>query len=526
MSIKVLIVDDEKLERVLIKKGFAWEEHGFEIIGEAETGSKALELMALTRPDIVLTDINMPNINGLEFIEKAQKEFKDYGTKFVIITGYRDFEYAQKAVRLGVEDFLLKPINIQNISDVMQTLKQKMETDALEIQKIDQLKASVDQNKEILRQSFLQRLVENHVAKSEAKTKLDTYGYSNLIGQCVCCIVQLDQSLDEEQQKNYHYKILDIIEAMQLDEEIAFIHYLGNLILYFSLPNYELIVQRMNMVRDKVGHLLNTKVDVGISQMCKGYEGIHQAYQEANKALHARMMLDEARCILYEDYLRCKQTVNIAAMDWDDFLFSVQNGLEPQVEAFVDNYIQQIRESGNQDLQWLKFMTINILTKAEPVLHKHGKSLATLGKYHDFDQRVDNIETIAMMEVIIRDTLKAMMEYNKRLKPKKGKQVIEQALEVIEADIYDPQMGLAYVAGKIYVNDSYLSRVFKQETGQSLTAYIMKKRIDESIRLLNTTDLKVYEIAERIGINNAHYFSICFKKQIGMTVKQYKESRE
>ncbi len=134
---------------------------------------------------------------------------------------------------------------------------------------------------------------------------------------------------------------------MQLDEEIAFIHYLGNLILYFSLPNYELIVQRMNMVRDKVGHLLNTKVDVGISQMCKGYEGIHQAYQEANKALHARMMLDEARCILYEDYLRCKQTVNIAAMDWDDFLFSVQNGLEPQVEAFVDNYIQQIRESGN-----------------------------------------------------------------------------------------------------------------------------------------------------------------------------------
>jgi two-component system response regulator YesN len=526
MSIKVLIVDDEKLERVLIKKGFAWEEHGFEVIGEAQSGAEALAFMTSNRPDIVLTDINMPNIDGLEFIEKAKDEFSHYQTKYVIITGYRDFEYAQKALRLGVEDFLLKPINIQNINEVMLKLKEKMESDALEIQKIHQLKESADKNKLILRESFLQRLVENHISKPEAISKLQAYGYEELQKQSVCCNIQLDQGMDENVRKEYNLKVLDILDAMQIGFDVAFIHYLGNTIVYFSSVNYDAIIQAMNMVKDKVSHLLSMNVSIGISQVCTDYEGIHQAYQEAEKALNARMMLDEDRCVLYKDYLDCKQTVNLADMDWEDFIFSVQNGLEQQVDTFVDTYITEIRNSGNMDLQWLKFMTINILTKAESVLHKQGKSLSSLKELKRFDEDVDEIASIDEMEGVIRQTLQIIMEFNKNRTPKKGKHVIEQALEVIDAHIFDPEMSLSFVASKIFVNDSYLSRVFKQETGQALTAYVMKKRIDESIRLLNTTNLKVYEIAEHIGISNAHYFSICFKKQMGMTIKQYKESRE
>ena len=526
MSIKILIVDDEKLERVLIHKGFAWKKHGFEVIGEAQSGAEALDFMSIHRPDIVLTDINMPDIDGLEFIEKAKEEFNHYRTKYVIITGYRDFEYAQRAVRLGVEDFLLKPINIQNVNEVMLKLKEKMESDALEIQKIHRLKESINKNKKILWESFLQRLVENHISKQEAQNKLESYGYVHLLKQCVCCNIQMEQSMDDGTRQEYNQKILDILDAMHIEPEIAFVHYLGNTIVYFTKAKYEEIIQLMNMVKHKVGHLLSVHVNIGISQMCSGYEGIHQAFRESEKALNARMMLAEDRSILYKDYVECKQTVNLADMNWEDFLFSVENGLEQQVDTFVDTYILQIKKTGNVDLQWLKFMTINILTKAEPILHKQGKSMSSLKELKNFDQDVERIYSIQDMENIIRKTLWIMIEANKNLKPKKGKQVIEEALNVIDKYIFNPEMGLSFVASKIFVNDSYLSRVFKQETGQALTSYVMKKRIDESIRLLNTSDLKVYEIAERIGITNAHYFSISFKKQMGMTVKQYKESRE
>ena len=121
MKLKVLLVDDEKLERILIRKGFPWEENGFEIIGEAESGRDALEFIRTRRPDLVLTDISMANTDGLEFTERLMEKFP--GIHVVMITGYREFDYARQAVKLGVDDFLLKPINVTEVGKVVEKIK-------------------------------------------------------------------------------------------------------------------------------------------------------------------------------------------------------------------------------------------------------------------------------------------------------------------------------------------------------------------------------------------------------------------
>lgn len=254
MKIKVLITDDEKLERVLIRKGYNWEENGFEIIGEASNGREALEFFDREpKPDIVLTDINMPVMDGLTLAEKIL-EGKS-GCRVVIITGYREFDFAQRAVRLGVTDYLLKPLDFVDIEHTMRGIKEEIEAES-----------------------------------------------------------------------NSEY------------------------------------------------------------------------------------------------------------------------GIKP----------------------------------------------ADLRPYPE--------------------------------KTKKMNRIIQNAVRYIEENLSDPELNLKSVAAAVFVNESYLSRIFRQETGERLIEYITRQRIELSKRLLTTTDLKSYEIAEAVGIGNPHYFSICFKKLVGKTVTEYKNN--
>ena len=125
-KIKVLIVDDEKLERVLIRNGYDWEKNGFEIEGEASGGQEALDFLEKNEVDIVLTDINMAGMDGLEFVRNAEALYPDYSTVYIIITGYRDFEYARQAVKLGVKDFLLKPIDFGEMESAVLKVKENL----------------------------------------------------------------------------------------------------------------------------------------------------------------------------------------------------------------------------------------------------------------------------------------------------------------------------------------------------------------------------------------------------------------
>lgn len=525
VGIKVLILDDEKLERVLIRKGYDWEKNGFEVICEASSGLEALESMRICSPDIVLTDINMPNMNGLQFVAKALEEFKDRNIKFVIITGYRDFEYARQAVKLGVEDFLLKPIDIENLESTITKLKEEILQSEEERRVVNQLKESLNRNMNIVKESYLQRLVENRVSEQEAVSKLSMYGYHSLIHRCICCNIHLDyrQEPNEEKKIKFSKDVIALIEGIELQPVVSFIHYLGNVIVYFSEVNYEVLQRNMELLENEINSLLLMPVNIGISSVHTGFEGIYKAFGESEKALNARIIMGQNRCIRYEDYLKYKKTVDLSDLDWEDFIFSVHNCLESKVEDYVELYMLRIREAGNMDLQWLKFMTVYILTKGELTLHKQGKTLSNLETLKNFSELIDRIDSIEHMKEVIINSLQAIMDFHKQTRPKKGNQVIEQALEVINQYLYDSDLSLSFVASKIYTSDSYLSRVFKQEMKESLISYITKKRMEESIRLLNTTDLKVYEIAERVGIKDPHYFSICFKKHVGVTIKEYRK---
>lgn len=522
MNIKVLLVDDEKLERVLIHKGYLWEENGFEIIGEASDGEEALEIINITTPDIVITDINMPYMDGLKLTEEIRK--RNIPCKIVIVTGYRDFDYARRALKLGVKDFLLKPINIGELKKVVESIKEELLEEYSRNQEFTDLKEKSDENQDIIKQSFLQLLVANRIDEEEGYFKLKMFNLTSLLNGCVCINVKISGQKENDNEKYLDYFTCIAEELNKSDDKIGFIYYLSNLIIFYNCNDVFTALEYAKILKVRINREINMDITIGISNKQFNFSGIAEAYRQSEKAISANVIFDPNSIISYEDYCEIKKINNTnIEIDWKDFIFSVENCIEEKVTNHINEYTNKIKDARIMDNGYLKLMTMNMLSKASMVLIKHRTSLEQVIGEESLYKEVSNIETVNEMNLCIHKMIKKILLFSDHLRNKSRNNIVDKATDYIEQNLFSPSLSLKTVATEIFVNESYLSRVFKQEVGKSLIEYITGKRIKHSILLFNTTDLKAYEIAEKVGICDPHYFSICFKKYVGVTVTEYKK---
>jgi two-component system response regulator YesN len=526
MKTKVLFVDDEKLERILISKGYDWEANGFEIVGEACCGEEALEFFERKEPNIVFTDINMPYMDGLELAEKI-KERSDK-CRIVIITGYREFEYAQRAVKLGVKDFVLKPVNLNDLAETAKKIKEELDHEEGHEQEYNKLKETVSQNHDIVMESFLQRLVEGRVDENEAMVKIKMFSLEKMLDNCVCVSVKPDfgKGYTDETAFALSKSILELIKNNKSKDCISFVHYLGNVIVYLFTNDIAEAYSYAYNLKSQINQQLETSVCIGISRLQKDFAGISVAYDQTKKAIDASVILGRNSCITYDRYEEIKNSEHESIeIDWNDFVFNIEGCFKDKVLININEYTELTKKTGVIESGFIKLMTMNFLSKASSILTKHGISLERLIGEEKLYKGISHIETADEMADFLINMTEYIMKFSDSVRSKKGNKIITQAIEYINAHIFEPKLTLKEVAENVFVNESYLSRIFKQETGEGLIEYITRKRIEESLVLLNTTDLKAYEIAERVGFSEPHYFSICFKKAVGVTIKEYKRSK-
>lgn len=521
MEIKVLIVDDEKLERVLIKRGFPWEDHGFLVIGEAASGTEALEFIKYRKPELVLTDINMPQMDGLELAEHIAT--LDENIHVIMITGYREFEYARRAVKLGVEDFLLKPIDMKELKEIALKIREKITKEKARRKEVEMLKQSVSANQDILMESFFQRLVEKRTSQEETEKKLPAYGCEALLEGCCCLSIHLKEERSGEADDRLHKSAMDLLGTNPIDGTIFFLHYMKNIVLFCmatSISDSREIARQIHQML-KENHMDST---IGISRNHQGYGGIAEAFAESEQVLGASVLLGRNRIITYEEYMHImEKNPNKLVFDWEDFLFSLTNGVSDKVSAAIDDYVNGISNSRVTEVEYLRLTVMDLMSKAGSTLHKYGVSLEQIIGEERLYESIRSIQTVEECRPFLEESIRMILHYHNSKKAKQGNKVVNDALEYINENFCDPALSLKTVAAAVFSNESYLSRVFKKEVGQSLIEYVLKKRIEESIRLLNTTDFKVYEIAENVGFRDSHYFGICFKKHVGVTVKEFKQ---
>lgn len=514
--LNVLLVDDEKLERVLIRKGYKWEENGFKIVGEAASGKEALEYINYHEVDIVVTDINMPGMDGLQFTEALLKAHPK--CRVVIITGFREFEYARKAINLGVDEFLLKPINIKEISEVMAKLKEEINQRNKEATEVAKLKESMENNYDILKESFLLRLVENRIDEEEAVKKMDTYNCKELIDGCVCIDVKIKDNQEEENYK----KVYELVQNQNNDNMITFVHFMHNIIIYFVNKDLDECINYAEALHKKLNKIGITAT-IGISGENIGFCGIASAYGQADKALGVSVLLGRNRVVTYSEYQEVmKQNNSKIELDWDKFAEAINNCREEEMLKYIKDYIEVIKKGKIADEEYLKLMTMTIILCAGSTLNKYGINLYQLINEEDVFKDVRAIRSVTDALECAKEYIKIVYDYHNQKKSKRNKNVIEDALEYVNRNLYNSELSLKKAATDLYINESYLSREFKKTYGVSFIEYVSEKRIEASKKILKQTDLKVYEVAEKVGFKDSHYFCICFKKQTGKTVKEYR----
>ncbi len=528
--LRVLIVDDEYMVRGLLKRCLDWKEIGMEIIGEASGAQEALELTDRLNPDIIFTDICMPYIDGIELSRLIFEKYPNI--KIVILTGYEEFEYAKKSLKLGIADFLLKPINDDEIRKSALDIKKKIEAERSHSNEYNRLKTLLEESRPYLKEKFLNEFIRGDMPEAEVSEKLAYFELNFGSDTFQAAFLEADRPHGDIAPGAEEKLIL----RLQCMEEVRLFFRNDPYITVFFDNNQRITVlntaadidfiECCESLRIMLANKIKCAATIGIGNPSKGPGNIRQTCREAFYALNYGAVLGKNQVISYSVIdLSQKKPLHLNGRMPEEFEFCIKAGFTGKALELFCASCDVISTDMSDAAEALRIVSSNTISVILSVINETGLRISDVFE-NDGEpfKQVFRIDTLPEMKEYISFVICKTTGLIEKLKTKKVNKTIADIKEYINANISADGLYPASIAGKFYLNPSYLSRMFKQETGQTLTEYITKARMDLAVTLLGQTDLKAYEIAERIGIQDPHYFSICFKKYTGMSVNDYRKS--
>lgn len=533
--LNVLIVDDEMLVRIGIKSTVHWESNGFQIIGEASNGEQALEVCSELLPDIVLTDIKMPTMDGLEFIKKL-KEFHS-SVKVIILSCYDDFAYVQEALKLGAVDYILKPtMSPQYLLNLMNSVKEKILEEKASMSEADKLKSEIQKSKELLKEEFLKNLIfsniysENQIEEKKLSLGLKISSKNNFVWVARVDNPMLIQSFNSAKDT----KLINFAASNIINEVL-----LGySNVEFFSNSCYEFIFicsmeGRVSMektcsellslctkIRDLSSRYLNISLSIGISSMYTGYKELFKAYKEAEQAVESRFFKGGGTIEFYKSapYINPQgSNTNVADIlgkfnFWDISDFGDLEKFSHRFDNFIHSLLPcppgRVKQACAQLVFHISEQLSHILPAAANILEK----------YEPYN-RILTFDTLNSLKDYIMGIAEELL---KDLRSNRENMVVQKAKSYVKSH-YPEDIRLSSISAHLNVSKNYFCNLFKSETGQSFISYLNRYRIEKARELLLTTDLRNYEIGERVGIPNSRHFSALFKKVIGVLPSDYKK---
>ncbi|WP_438434988.1 response regulator [Gorillibacterium sp. sgz500922] len=524
-KLKVLLVDDEYLIRNLLRMRIDWENQGLSIVGEASNAEEALELVDRLRPDIIFTDIYMPNINGIEFSGRVLKKYPHI--KIVVVTGHDEFAYAQQGIKIGISDFILKPIRATDLLHVTDKLKGILAAERTREKELEKLKRDLERNFPYLREKFLHQWLEGALTKAEIQDKASDFKLPELLqgGAFQIAVIELSPPVENQAEEQL------LVWAMECHNSLhAFFR--GNaqaVILSETRTRYVLIF--FNPKEDSVGacksliaHLIGSSTCtacIGIGRRRENIAEAHLGYQEACRAVQDKAFVGHNQVVCIEDRVDVGEKPdrpNPELLRQLGFYVSVGSSHRAMelLRLFFDasfSGVAQFRMAAMGVITECQRATIEQQLEDEQALSKDA-----LGALMTADTLPDVMRIVENYVLHVTEAI----QVNRQAK---DGNLISQVKEYLECNMHDPQLGLASTAAAFFVSPGHLGRLMKKETGQTFVEYLTAIRMKRAETLLKTTDLRGYEIGEQVGITDPHYFSTLFKKTNGRSMMEYRCSK-
>lgn len=533
---KILIVDDELLVRIALKSMIDWSAYGFELVGEAGDGKEALAMIQQHQPEIVITDIAMPHMDGLELIKQSREQ--DPAIHFLILSCHNDFEYVREALKLGACDYLLKlSMQPSDLLRILQELKNKIIEEEKKSKKILHLKTQLNENLNVIRKSFFLDVLKNNILNaSDFQNKIENLKLRLANPYFLLVILKIDnyQKLrhenDLESDKLMDYAILNIINEVLNGYDLGegFQSADGEFILLVSFESevrssaiYQQVQIIIGEILQLIRDILNISLSAGISKVAKGYKNIKYIYEQGLTSLsygfyhgaNSINVFNELKWneAAYDCWHEKYYSTMIAALEALDFI-TIQNNL--------NNMFLYLKREKNTHPSVVKKIIKELLFEMKKIGVFYDLNIEMLLGEQDIFIRVDQCETIDELEHLIKNFIAVFVKNLDTIRSQTDRREIHMIKDYVKAN-FSKDITIGQMSKMVNMNPDYLSHLFKKETGIGFSEYITDIRMEKAKDYLEKGMMKVYEVGDQVGYSNANYFSKIFKQKVGVTPGEY-----
>lgn len=539
--LKMIIADDEQIILDGLSMSIDWRSYGIEVVGAAINGVEALEMVKQYEPDIIMTDIRMPGLDGIELIKKI----KDISPsiKTILFSAFQEFQYAKEAITLGTMAYITKPLKKEDVIGEVIKAREKIYQERKKIEHRNKLEELHRKNLSIVRESFCNHIIMGKIPRIEMDSKqFALYGIDMReedIGVMTFQIDSLEILAKDSFDSTLHMTQMKMIQTingvMDSLKKVVFISYNNEIVvLYNADEEYGNMIKSMikegERIKARIEESLDIKISIGIGRIYRRLRDVKVSYEESLRALNYRLTYGRNIVVYIEDVENQNSSSHHIFDDLNDTLLAVQNllaiGDYNNISLLIDKKTSVIHQCKSVPYYYIQQVYCQLLS-------------VLLRTLHEFDIQQDELlcGSTNLYDLLFKQStyeelrqwyLDIVEQACKRISEKKEEftsHTVTLGIEYIKNNYYR-DISLTEVADHVGLNPSYFSRVFKIETGATFVEYVRKVKMEAAMSMLQSSGKRVYEICEELGYNNVQYFSNIFKNVVGVTPNEYRKARE
>lgn len=524
--LNVLIIDDEKLVRAMVRQCIDWEEIGLQVVGEASSARIGMEIMKELHVDIIVMDIKMPGMNGLVCSQQILE--KNPRMKIIILSGHDDFEYASEGIHIGVTEYLLKPVNAKELRSAVSNARDQILSERNHQEEFNRYKEELKKHATYIKD----RQLFGFLSSSNPKQYMESLSYFDIqitkdLYQVALVEPKHDKDATEEDKMLTKMLVRKLIEDYYGDIPGIYTADSGaEWIIILNNESEEVVYDTGDNLERYLEDNIETPVCLYIGNVYQEMDQARESYREAKDAAKYRFSSGENVICFRDVYPYYDAGVN--AGNRESLIHELGNavriGKEDAAEEKLQMILDDFRKAGGKREQAV-IQALEIFAEIMKVFSE--LKLPVYSDTMNYSVLVGEIfkkESFDEIEYYLKDVIKEACLSTSVKVADQEKSLVHKVKDAIEEEYDWEDMSLNTLAQKYFTNPSYLSRVFKEKTGCTFTGYLLDIRMKAAQDLVLHTDMKAYEIAARVGISDPHYFSSCFKKYTGMSVAEYKKT--
>ncbi len=535
---RIILIDDEEEVRKSIIRTIRWQEAGFCVVGDAENGQDAIEKIEAMEPDVILTDIRMPYMDGLTLAERVRQRYPSM--KIVIFSGYDDFEYAKQAIKLNVTEYILKPVNVEEMTAILKRIKTNLDQEIEQKRNVRLLRENYVKSLPILREQFLNDLISRPMDGELVQARMGEYDIC-LTGakKWVAAAIDIERVWSPEGPELPIHREKDLIpisvaqiigEKLKAGCRCAVFAAAGaweaDLALIAAIDeggSLTWLIDALGDICKEIRRILELPITIGIGPGCTELSGISSSFKEAVNALGYKTIVGSGGTIYINDVEPMSRgKLQFDGRDEAELTAAIKFGPRERIEGAVAALVEKMNEAmvhfslcqaymlsvSNCVIQLIQLYDLDL----EQVFGRKGDGEAPMPRMQKIDEFAQWLLAAAL----------SMNQAVNRERDNTMKQVIQEAIRYIRENYQDPELSVEKLCRHLHMSPAYFSTMFKKETGKTYIAYLTEARLDKAVELLNRTDDKTYVIAAKVGYQEQNYFSYVFKKRFGVSPTKFR----